>query len=139
MCLRKIIVVLVFLLFLTTNLPALTNTEEVKMTKSNYDLFEERTEGDVEKVKKQYKIPKLNQGFLISLKTVKPHISAVVYKKDDYTLDLLIAEQAIGFSANKILLSIIDIKAGLFTAYSFDKDYRYHGFFSGICFSIIKF
>jgi len=136
---KKLTFLIVFLLIFSFNVFAANDTQEIKLSKSNYEMFEEHAEKEIEKIEKQYNIPKINQGFLISSKTIKPHLSFVLYEKNDYTLDIVVAEHSLGLSTNKILLSIVDIKAGLFTAYSFDKDYRYHGFFGGICFSIIKF
>ena len=66
-------------------------------------------------------------------------MSIVLKEWDKKTLDFVISYQTIGLSLNKIFVSIIDLKAGLFAGYSLDKDYHYHGWYGGICFSLVKF
>ena len=128
---------LVLVGFLFT-VPCFAQTKEVE---SNYSKFEKiATPQAVKKVEKAYKyVPKINQGFLVTPHSVRPHMSITLFEKKGYSFDGVISYQTLGFSLNKILVSIIDIKMGPFVGYSFDKDMAYHKWYGGVCFSLVKF
>ncbi|MCK9556188.1 hypothetical protein M0R36_10300 [bacterium] len=104
------------------------------------EIFDLKTEKETKRIGSVYNvIPKINQGFIFTSRRIKPHLSFVLTEKNNYTLDFMITEQAFGLSLNRLFLKIIDIKCGIFVAYSLDDDYHYRNLYSGLSFSIIKF
>jgi len=122
-------------------MPLYANTNEIKV-KSNYELFEEKTNdnNDTKIIKTLKHLPKIYNGFIVTKNVTKPIVSVELYRyKKEYSLDFYIGERTIGMTMNKIILPIVDIKLGIILGYSLEKDYRYHGMYTGISMSIVKF
>jgi len=110
-------------------------TDEVT---SNYDLFESKTNNITKEISTVYKMPTINQGFVISRENVSPFLSMSIFEKKKYSFDVALANKTIGMINAYKLVNIIDLKIGWYCGYSLDKDYAYKSFFNGISISLYK-
>jgi len=106
----------------------------------SYDDFEKASNKiNTREIETGYKLPEIGSGFFIANNKVSSLLIFQCLTKNRFSLDLAFSDNMIGLNWSYILVRIVNIKIGILTGYSLDKDFSYHKWFGGLSFTIFKF